>query len=272
MPQRIAPVLAAALALGAAPAVAVEPAPLRIAVSDGRVSAELEDASLADVLARLAEQADLQARVAPEAGARTLSASFDALPLEQALARLLRGTSHVLVRDPAGEGWRLWVLASGAAAAPPAARRPSARQAASTQALPEADRLVFDLRHAPDPEQRAAALVALSVAYPTQFVAVLADAFSDPDLAVRETALDLVASAPEDDVVPRASKLALLEQVSRTDAAPQMRGEALSLLAALDEGRAREAAMRMRDDPDEALREEAQALLESLGGGAGRSQ
>src|SRR5690242_11945368 len=69
--------------------------------ADGRITADVRDADLADVLGQITTQAKLEVHGAPTA--QRLSIRLDAVPLVDALSRLLQGQSFDLTYDGAGE-------------------------------------------------------------------------------------------------------------------------------------------------------------------------
>ena len=68
--------------------------------ADGRITADLRDADLTDVLGEIAKQAKLEMRGTPTA--QRLSVRLDAVPLVDAVSRLLEGQSFALTYDQAG--------------------------------------------------------------------------------------------------------------------------------------------------------------------------
>ena len=71
-----------------------------VQVADGRLTADLRDAELADVLGAVATQAGLEIRGQPPS--RTISVRLDAVPRAEALPRLLEGQSFALTYDRKG--------------------------------------------------------------------------------------------------------------------------------------------------------------------------
>jgi hypothetical protein len=68
--------------------------------ADGRITVDLRDDDLADVLGEIAKHARLEMRGTPTA--QRLSVRLDAVPLVDALSRLLQGQSFALTYDNAG--------------------------------------------------------------------------------------------------------------------------------------------------------------------------
>ena len=79
------------------------PAETGIRVTGSRVSVVLRSASLADVLASLADRQGFSLRVDPKAGDRRIDDAFEDLPLWLALRRLLHGSDYVMLFE-AGAG------------------------------------------------------------------------------------------------------------------------------------------------------------------------
>jgi hypothetical protein len=69
--------------------------------ADGRITADLKDADLSEVLGEITKQAKLEVRGTPTA--QRLSVRLEAVPLVDALSRLLQGQSFALTYDQAGE-------------------------------------------------------------------------------------------------------------------------------------------------------------------------
>lgn len=81
-----------------------DPAPaVVLRLQDGLLSAHIVDAPLAEVMAKLAEQAPVRASVAEAVREEKVSATFDALPLAEGIARILKGMSYLLSPLPARE-------------------------------------------------------------------------------------------------------------------------------------------------------------------------
>jgi hypothetical protein len=71
------------------------------------------DADIRDVLERLSRQHEFRLWMSPGLQPRGTAADVESLPLAQALGRLLRDYSHVLVENDAGEILEVYVLAPG---------------------------------------------------------------------------------------------------------------------------------------------------------------
>jgi hypothetical protein len=128
-----------ALAVAALRAMPIDAMPT-VRYADGRLTADLRDADLTEVFAEITRQARLEVR--GTLTAQRLSIRLDAVPLVDALPRLLQGQSFVLTYDGAGglKGVRFlgsstapwWVAESDTASTPegerlaslPASKRP----------------------------------------------------------------------------------------------------------------------------------------------------
>lgn len=93
---------------------------------DGRLTADLHDVQLADVLAAVAAQAGLEIRGQPPS--RTISVQLDAVPLAEALPRLLGEQSFALTYDRKGglKGVRFLAASTAEVTPPRAADQPEA--------------------------------------------------------------------------------------------------------------------------------------------------
>jgi hypothetical protein len=99
---------------------------------DGRLTADLQGAQLADVLDAVASQTGLEMRGTPTP--RSISVRLDAVPLAEALPRLLEGQSFALTYDRRG-GLKGVRFLGASTAMPPAP--PAAAQAANPPAVGE---------------------------------------------------------------------------------------------------------------------------------------
>ncbi len=72
---------------------------LEVKITGNSVSVRLEQAPLRDVLAKFSAQAGIKVSVREDVGPHPLSDRFSALPIGQAIRRLLEGTNFILVYD-----------------------------------------------------------------------------------------------------------------------------------------------------------------------------
>jgi hypothetical protein len=72
-----------------------------LSVQDGRLTVNIDQAPLGDVLAELARQANFRVSLAESTGKQVISRAFRALPLHEGIDRLLMGHPHaVLYEEP----------------------------------------------------------------------------------------------------------------------------------------------------------------------------
>jgi hypothetical protein len=92
-----------------------------VTVADGRVSGAFDLVSIGDAIDTIAGQAGFDHAVRPGLADRTVSAVFDALPVDEALAEVLADYNYVLKTAPDGAIAVLWVtgLKADAPATPP---------------------------------------------------------------------------------------------------------------------------------------------------------
>jgi HEAT repeat protein len=191
------PILAlfsALVPLGRAP-VADAPAAglMEVTVGDGRLSVNLRDAPLAEVLRRIGQAARLTIHLEGRFGT-PISGAFTALPLEAGIRRLTRGHSSTFAYDPPHPGRparlaEIWVIESAPAA--PADPRVSATRRAAVNALARRrdEAAVAELRRMlaedSDPSVRAQAARALGRSRDARVAPALAAALGDQHPSVR---------------------------------------------------------------------------------------
>jgi hypothetical protein len=187
-------VVAALLPAGRAPAAdAPTPAPtMEVAVGEGRLSVNLRDALLADVLRLIGQEARLKVHL--DGQLRTpITGTFTGLPLEAGIRRLTRGHSSTFAYDPPphpGHAPRLteiWIIESSPAVGPatPVDPRVRAARLASVGRLGQRqdDGAVAELSRIlaqdPDPVVRTRAALALSRPRDTRASPALTAALDD---------------------------------------------------------------------------------------------
>ena len=267
------------------------------------VTMDVMHAPLAVVLAAIGQQAQITISVSDNITSERLSLSFQNVPLEEALKRVLSGQSYTFaykqdkgreviagvrlltkneqapLTNPASSN-NMSVIArltgsQGLPTLPPATRswgRGGATVNEGTGA-PISDDVPLDelkrsFSEAKDPARRSAILDAMANREEEGPVApILSTALSDSDEAVRATALDLLKSASEP--VP----LGPLAQMAATDNNPDLRIESMQLMAdqLLEEGRTKEewgvvraSLDRSLSDPNPDVHEQAEMLLSDL--------
>jgi HEAT repeats len=188
-------VVAALLPAGRAPAAeAPTPAPtMEVTVGEGRLSVNLRDAPLADVLRLIGQEARLKVHL--DGQLRTpITGIFSGLPLEAGIRRLTRGHSSTFAYSPqsAGHAARLteiWIIESDPAT--PVDPRARAARLASLGGLGRRgdDGAVAELSRIlaqdPDPVIRTQAALALSRARNAQATPALTAALGDQHPLVR---------------------------------------------------------------------------------------
>jgi hypothetical protein len=258
--------------LAAAPAAPQDPGP-RVEVNGGRVTVEADGAPVGAVLRALGEAAGFEVRPMDPPG--TFSGRFEALPLDDALQRLLPARSFALRYDEAGRPVLLVVLPAGSAGAPPAPAPPPApavsghslaqdelwaeRRLSSPDLgtrvvavrrlarLPAARAAVLARRLLPaeqDPVVRAEIAAALGRAEGEGALDLLTALLDDPDAAVRVAAAEALGETDGD-------AADALGRVLLDGTEPELRQAALTALASRREPAARDYLRRVatRDDP-----------------------
>ena len=262
------------------------------------VTLDVKHAPLAAVLATIGQQAKITISVSDDIKSERLSLSFQNVPLEESLKRVLAGQSYTFAykQDKGREvisGVRLFAKYEQP---PPANSMPALAQLTGSRGLPTPlsttrswgrggstmnektvavvsddvplDELKRSFSETKDPARRSATLEAMADRGEEGPVApILSTALSDSDEAVRTTALDLLKSSSEP--VP----LGPLAQMAATDNNPDLRIEAMQLMAdqLLEEGRTKEewgvvraSLDRSLSDPNPDVREQAEMLLSDL--------
>ncbi len=97
--------------------------------ADGRITVDVRDAALADVLGEITRQAKLEMRGTPTV--QRLSIRLEAVPMVEALSRLLQGQSFDLTYDRAGELKGVRFLGSSTASS----KEPAPETTASTPGM-----------------------------------------------------------------------------------------------------------------------------------------
>jgi len=266
------------------------------------VTMDVKNAPLAAVLAAIGRQAQITISVSDDITSEHLSLSFQNVPLEEALKRVLAGQSYTFVYKQ-GEGRNVISgvrLFAKNGQIPPTDSAPSGMpaiaQLTGSQGLPTPlpttslwgrggstmnekevapvgddvplDELKRSFSETQDPALRSAMLEAMSDRGEEGPVApVLSTALSDSDEEVRATALNLLKSTSEP--VP----LGPLALMTATDNNPDLRMEAMTLMAdqLLAEDRTKEewgvvstSLSRSLSDSNQDVREQAEMLLSDL--------
>jgi hypothetical protein len=177
-------------------------ATMEVTVREGRLSVNLRDAPLADVLRLIGQEARLTINLEGQFRA-PITGAFTGLPLESGIRRLTRGHSSSFAYGPPphpGQAARLteiWVIESSPAVASTAPNDPGARatqlarvanlgQRRDDGAVAELSRI---LAQDPDPIVRTRAASALSRPLDARATPALTAALGDPDPTVRMQAV-----------------------------------------------------------------------------------
>lgn len=238
--------------------------------SRGRLTAQIEAASLRDVLAVLAAATGAEVRGVPPKGEQRLSIGFRDLPLERGLERILAGSSYLLLFRGEGRARLVRVvLAAGSgerilpgervpnAEDPASASVPStitgADDAISSEPISddesagerieaigllalsgEVELATAELRETlatdPDEEVRRVAFGALEELGPIPRDVLLDTALADPSLDLRLDALERLRR----DGIGDADSVAALAELARRDPSPELRAIASDMLRQAD--------------------------------------
>ncbi|MGH6629432.1 MAG: hypothetical protein ACREB3_06845, partial [Burkholderiales bacterium] len=195
------------------------------------LSLKIERARLAQVLQELARQAHLEVSLASSLAEEQVSLSFDGLPLEQGIARILTGKNYTLRYAPEVVPPRVAEIRVISGGSGPIARigpevvPPSAGSDLSSPEGRSLDELAQDATQASDPKTRIDALKSLGRWGEDEKVqATVASAMSDQDREVRGTALATVQGGGVS--IP----LEALTDMALKDASPELRLHALDEL------------------------------------------
>jgi len=177
------------------------PSTLSVSIHDDRLTVNIDHATLAEVLAELARQADLRVSLSESAGKQVISRSFRDLPLEEGVERLLVGHSHAVLYEeapsPPGASSvkkirEIIVLSDEAAPSSqltdrPAAREPNLNSGVDVDAMARVSAALQD----PDPGVRLKALEEWAQHPGGYSIDPLTQALVDPDESVRARAQQL---------------------------------------------------------------------------------
>jgi HEAT repeats len=253
-------------------------------VAAGRLTMEVEAEPLADVLARIGAAAGFEVETQGEVG-DVEPQSFDGVPLDVAIRRLVGSHSLIMVHEPGAPGGLAEVKVYAALGDPAERRAESAQQARRSavrqkrtdeQRSLKSDRSqrvqeVRELARSGDPGAvRALGEIALQDQDPAvrrlavgslasigdqSAATVLASALDDQDRAVRVQALRALNGMLGDQVAPH------LARVVAQDTEPSMRLMAVEMAANLPGGAAMEVLERALDDGDRDVRDAAEEAL-----------
>jgi HEAT repeats/HEAT repeat len=218
---------------------------LEVTVREGRLSVDLRDAPLAEVLRLVGDRADVQMNLSGEFRT-SLTRAFTDVPIEEGLRRLARGHSLSFAYAPLRDGQgaarltEVWVVASSPATRPAGRVESSQRaaQLATLRALGQrrdeaaVTELSRTLVQDPDPAVRAQAATVLSQISGAPAAAALIEALGDETPSVRIQAIHGLRRIEGDQVAD------LLGRVLLSDPDPSVRRVAASTLGSLRSGAA----------------------------------
>lgn len=239
-----------------------------LSFKDNTLSVKIERARLTEVLQELARQARLEVSLASSLAEEQVSLSFDGLPLEQGIARILTGKNYTLRYAPESVPPRVAEIRVISGGSGPIARiglevaPPSAGSELRSPEGKSLDELARDATQAPDPKARIDALKSLGRWEKEEKVrAAVASALSDQDREVRGTALAFVQGGGVS--IP----LEALTDMALEDASPKLRLHALDELVERSEpGKIVEQLKQAAEDPDPHVQALAQRWLRRVEG------
>ena len=275
------------LALVAGGCIAVAGAALGQEIVQGRLTMEIEPQPLADVLETIAREAGIGLEIEGELGDAE-SQTFDSVPLDAAIRQLVGTHSLVMIHAPGAKRQLSEVRVYAVEEDPEARRQASAQQARRTQRVERAGRevavagertdraarvqevrelarsgdpaavrdLSAILASDDDPAIRRLAVGALAGIGDLSATEPLAAALGDEDRAVRVQVVRALHNLLGDDVAP------YLTRVVTSDEEPAVRMMAVQMAADLPGGPALEVLQQALNDPDQEIREMAEAALD----------
>ncbi len=228
---------------------------LQIAVDHNQMTLRLYNASLVDVVERVAQTLFLTSHVAPGLENTLVTLTVNDVPVRQGLARLLSNTNYVLTdRD-------LYVWARGESSNGGEWRE--RRQAVPPSEPVEHEELSDEeLQHqaiyGEDPEVRSLALEMLSSENEEKAIPTIVQALQDRSPEVRGLALELLGEAEGPIPVDQIAKIV------RDDPNPEQRMEAIVVLASRDEEAAHAILQTALNDSDPEVVELAKSILQDV--------
>lgn len=249
---------------------------IQLTVQGDKVSAKIERASLGDVLAELARQADLTVYITSSDAKQTVSAKFEALPLTEGIQRLLQDKSYALITAPtlSAEGKpsgqrvaKIRVLSQGEAYTTIKGRQETTPT--ESPSPPESpDKALAELKRdaleASDTTTRLEALKKLSAlrgqVEDGALAAIVVPALRDTAPEVRGRALRLLPRV----MLAEEGGMNHLAEMAQKDASPQLRAAALGYLAVIPDAAVQGHLQQALQDPDQMVRDKAQRLLSQL--------
>lgn len=243
------------------------------------LSVNAKEVPLTRVFEELGKHVDITVSAEGEAGQSPIWIEFEALPLDEAIKRLLEGQSYALI-DPEESSQvtsangdritRIHLLENNPMQAEVTEHRASGfPDEDEIEAIENEDNLyslVDTVQNGASPDLRSTALYELAERDNEQSFRAVQIAVRDADEEVRETALEVLEGLSLEEGYGPAS-LELLAEAALTDLSPDLRMVALEMLAESGEDLALEVIQDAFDDPDADVRETALDLHEELEGG-----
>lgn len=230
---------------------------LQIAVDHDQLTLELHDASLVDVVERVAQTLFLTSHVAPGLEATLVTLTLNDVPFRQGLAELLANTNYVLTdRD-------LYVWARGESSKNGDWReRKQKPQAIPSTPAEQPEISEEELKHqaiyGEDPETRTTALELLSDEGVEKAMPTILEALRDPSPEVRGMALELLGETEGPIPIDQIAK------IISDDPNPEQRMEAIVVLASRNEETAQVVLQQALHDSDPEVVELAKSILQDM--------
>lgn len=230
---------------------------LQIAVDHDQLTLELHDASLVDVVERVAQTLFLTSHVAPGLKATLVTLTLNDVPFRQGLAQLLANTNYVLTdRD-------LYVWARGDSSKNGEWReRKQKPQAIPSTPAEQPEISEEELKHqaiyGEDPETRTTALELLSDEGVEKAMPTILEALRDPSPEVRGMALELLGETEGPIPIDQIAK------IISDDPNPEQRMEAIVVLASRNEETAQVVLQQALHDSDPEVVELAKSILQDM--------
>jgi hypothetical protein len=255
------------------------PLQMRHSAEYDRLSADVNGASLHQVLNALSREAGVEVSIKDNADNTEIWAAFQDLPFDEGVRRLLKGQSYVLFEAPRVLGyqhsftqWDRSIRIFGRAGNMAGDRRLSslpAEIAPQTEATylneeNSIEALLQDAYDLADPENRANALHDLTHHDPEQGLAAAVATLQDEDIQIRDIALEFLAEQDLSASEQGAVALQLMAEIALTDVSRELRMAALDALAVSDEAYVIDSIGQAIYDPDPEVSELAQRLYEGI--------
>ncbi len=228
---------------------------LQIAVDHEQLTLRLHDASLVDVVERVAQTLFLTSHVAPGLETMLVTLTVKDVPFRQGLAQLLANTNFVLTdRDlyvwPRGEFSQNGEWRERKHQAPPdePAEQPETSE----------EELKHQAIYGDDPETRTTALELLTGEGIEKAMSTLVEALKDQSPEVRGMALELLGESEGPIPIDQISKIV------SSDPNPEQRMEAIVVLASRDEETAQAVLQQALQDSDPEVVELAKSILQDI--------